>query len=70
MPKDLRDVLRDEAESFKNSRLYHLLDEAATNEAVRMALRESSGWEHVMAGKQLYLWNNVMKNIVHKLSQR
>lgn len=66
---NLRSSLRDEARNFQTTRLYSLLDERITNEAMQMSLNNSQNWEHVLSAKQLYHWNHVMKNIVHKLSQ-
>jgi len=69
VPDDLRRALRDEARNFQTTRLYSILDERITNEALQMGLHQSTDWSHVLSAKQLYHWNYVMKNIVYKLSK-
>lgn len=69
IPKDLRDVLRDQAKSFMNTQLYQILDDKVTAESMRMGLNESENWDHVLSAKQLYNWNRIMKNIVYKLAK-
>lgn len=62
--KQMRELLRDQAEYILRSDLWEIFNATITNEAANLALVQSMNWEHVNTAKMLHHWIHVMKNIV------
>lgn len=67
--EQLRDILSDQASNFKTTNLYDILDATISEEASRLALIQSTNWNHIEYAKALHHWNYVMKNIIHSLAK-
>lgn len=68
--KDIRSILRDEAEYLQRSKLWELLNNAIVNESAELALISSQSWEHVEVAKMLHHWGHVFRNIIAALAKK
>ena len=67
--KQMRELLRDQAEYILRSDLWEIFNATITNEAANLSLVQSTNWEHVTTAKMLHHWTHVMKNIVVLLAK-
>lgn len=67
--EQMRALLKDQAQIFLTSNLYEILDATITEEAIDLALRQSTNYEHVLTAKMLHHWNHVMKNLINALAK-
>jgi len=65
----IRSLLRDEAKSIKNSRLWEILNASIVNESYNLALIQSKDFDEVRFAKALKHWSHFMINVVHTLTK-
>lgn len=66
---EIRSLLRDEAKYLQQTQLWEVLSASLVNEAIDMALFQSSEWDHVLAAKQLHHYTHFVRNVIHTLSK-
>jgi hypothetical protein len=66
---ELRDVLRDQARSLQTSQLWEILNASITNEAINLALIQSTNYDHVQFAKALHHFAHFIHNSVHTLAK-
>lgn len=70
LTEDIRSVLRDEAEYIKNSRLWEIVSASIEQEAIELALLQSSNFDHVLSAKQLHHFRHFVNNVIHILAKK
>lgn len=66
----LLSVLKDQAYSFKTTQLYEVLIATIQDEAMRLALIQSTKWEDVNYAKALWHVQFVLDNIINTLGKK
>lgn len=65
----VRSILRDQAKYIQTSHLWEILSASILNEAVDIALMQSTNFDHVLSAKMLRHYRHFVNNVVHLLAK-
>jgi len=66
---EIRELLRDQAESFLRSELFEIVMATIYTESARLALQSTMG-THTEFAKALYYWNTSMRKMFTRLAKK